>query len=333
MNVKEDGSDPRLQSAITRISPTRRVLGSSEMRELMDRLSAQQASLIRSAALMDPEYLGRSYYIDAKTGKRIAHELEPEELSGFVTAWGVDPMTCIRSLNETVSRVEEPGRFGRYVKAAVELEILMDRQSWFDDGAVYRGLPEYLMHGYTDMGSQASVTERAGREKIKVDKVSLVERLAECKRRGVHDAKERDRLLGWYYERVRRDIEFDETGVEQLSRDFGNESIVLSEYLEKGMGVCRHLSIFFQLYLQEAGLECRVVKGDLRFFIFKGRHAWNLVRVEDGVILVDVTHPNAERPFMISGASEQEVYALAAEQSRDYSPTPDEQNYYKIGAA
>jgi hypothetical protein len=189
------------------------------------------------------------------------------------------------------------------------------------------------MHGYTDMGTHSSPTERAGREKIKIDKVRLASRLAECKKRGVSGGEEVDPLLAWYYNCVRRDIEFNEVGVEKLSRDFGNESIVLSEYLEKGMGVCRHLSIFFQLYLQEAGIDCRVVKGNLKFYIFKGRHAWNIVSFKDRVLLVDVTHPNGDQPFMLSGANEAELYRKAEEDSRSYDPTPDEQNYFKIGIA
>ena len=282
---------------------------------------------------MDADYLSHSYYLDPKTGKRIAHELEPNELAGFVASWGVAPMECIRAMNRAITTIPDSGRRDRYVQAAVELEILMDQKSWLNDGRVYRGIPEYLMHGYTDMGTQASPTERVGREKIKVDKVRMAARLAECKRRGVVKGLDRDRLLAWYYECVRRDIEFNESGVEKLTRDFGNESIVLSEYLEKGLGVCRHLSIFFQLYLQEAGIDCRVVKGNLRFYIFKGRHAWNLVRFRDRVVLVDVTHSNVTKPFMVSGSSEEEVYEQAAEHSRRYDRTPDEQNHYKIGAA
>lgn len=319
--------------SVTRVSPSRRVLGSKEMRQLMERLSAQQASLARSVALMDDDYLNHSYYLDPKTGKRIAHELEPNELTGFVTSWGVAPLECIRAMNDAIAAVPDAGRRDRYIKAAVELEILMDRKSWLNDGQVYQGIPEYLMHGYTDMGTQASPTEREGREKIKVDKIRMAARLADCKRRGVAQNVDRDRLLSWYYQTVRRDIAFDESGVDKLSRDFGNESIVLSEYLEKGLGVCRHLSIFFQLYLQEAGFDCRLVKGNLKFYIFKGRHAWNLVRLDDRVVLVDVTHPNGDIPFMLSGSTEQEVYEQAGAQSRSYERTPDEQNHYKIGTA
>src|SRR3970040_2258795 len=124
----------------------------------------------------------------------------------------------------------------------------MDQQIWAEDGKVYRGIPDYLMHGYTDMGTHSSPTERSGREKIKIDKIRLVSRLTESQRRGVSWKSEVYALLAWYYNCVRRDIEFNELGVEKLSRDFGNESIVLSEYLEKGLGVCAHVSLFFQLH-------------------------------------------------------------------------------------
>ncbi len=319
--------------SVTRVSPGRRKLGSKELRDLMERLTAQQASLVRSVALVDPEYLDKSFYLDPKTGKRIAHELEPSELADFLTSWAVAPMETTRSMNATIGRLPESSRKDRYVRAAVELETLMDQQVWIEDGKVYRGIPDYLMHGYTDMGTHSSPTERAGREKIKIDKIRLAKRLSECKKRGVSGMSEVDRLLAWYYDSVRRDIEFNELGVEKLSRDFGNESIVLSEYLEKGLGVCRHLSIFFQLYLQEAGIDCRVVKGNLKFYIFKGRHAWNLVSLDDRVVLVDVTHPNGDQPFILSGTSEDDVYRRAEADSRSYEATPDEQNYYKIGNA
>lgn len=321
------------QASVTRVSPSRRRTTSRDLSRLLDELSAQQASLARSVVLLDPEYLNHSFYLDPKSGKRIAHEIEPDELVDFLSSWTAAPLECIRALNRAVQAVPAGSRQERYIQAAIELEILMDRQSWTGDGQVYRGIPPYLMHGYTDMGGQASPTERLGREKIKIDKRGMSDRLADCKRQGVRIDGDVESLLAWYYDRVRQDIEFNESGVEKLSKDFGNESIVLSEYLEKGLGVCRHLSIFYQLYLQEAGIECRLIKGNLSFYIFKGRHAWNLVHAGDRVILVDVTHPSMHRPFMLIGESEEDVYAQAEAQSRRYDPTSDEQNYYKIGAA
>jgi len=74
-------SDASLES-VTRVSPSRRVLGSKEMRQLMEGLSAQQASLARSVALMDKDYLSHSYYLDpnrararAQRAHRFRHQL------------------------------------------------------------------------------------------------------------------------------------------------------------------------------------------------------------------------------------------------------------------
>ena len=299
----------------------------------MDRLTAQQTSLVRAVTLNDEEYLGHSFYIDSEIGKRVAHELEEEELSRFTTSWGVAPIECIRSMNRAICRIDEPGRRERYIRAAVDLEILMDHQNWSDeDGKIYCGIPTYLMNGYTDMGTMPSPTERNGREKIKVDKIQMKSLLVQCKREGLATSQPGVELLEHLYEVVRRDIEFNEKGVERLSREYGNESIVLSEYLDQGMGVCRHLSIFFQLYLQEVGIHSRVVKGNLRFYVFSGRHAWNVVQLGDQFVLVDVTHPDVQRPFILTESSEESLYGRAGDFDRSYVATPDENNYYKIGA-
>ena len=319
--------------AITRVSPKRRTLGINSMRVLLEGLTAQQASLVRSVALVDPDYLNHSFYLEHQTGKRIAYELRSSELGIFIAGWVVAPLESIRSTNEAILQIESPSRRERYVQAAVQLEILMDQFSWTVDGNVYQGIPDYLMHGYTDLGSQPSVTERSGREKIKVDKQSMLDRLLETRRRSLTLSRHREELVGWSYNAVRRDIQFNQIGVEELSRSFGDESIILSEYLDKGLGVCRHLSILFQLYLQEAGIDCKVVKGNLKFYIFQGRHAWNLVRLHGRIYLIDVTHPNVNEPFIVSGFSEREVYQRAREYSRKYQATPDEQNHYKIGTA
>ena len=57
-----------------------------------------------------------------------------------------------------------------------------------------------------------------------------------------------------------------------------------------------------------------------------------VVRAGDEVMLVDVTHPSMERPFIVSGSSEDDVYKIAEASDRIYVPTPDEQNHFKIGA-
>ena len=319
------------ENAGTHRSAFLKLRGPRSTRRLLDRLTAQQVSLVRSVALEDTSYLNASYYDDPATGKRIAHELERKELARFSQGWEESPVACIRSMNQAIARIEEGHRRDRYVKAAVDLEVLMDRQCRTGPcGRVYRGIPDYLTNGFTDMGSLSSVTDRNGREKIKVDKQRVRGRLVSCKRRAVSGEPDEE-LLVHYYAAVRRDIKFNEPGVDQLFREYGDRSIELSRYLDLGLGVCRHLSIFFQLYLQEAGIESRLVKGDLKFFVFSGRHAWNLAWIGERVALIDVTHPDLNNPFIIWGDSLEEVYEGASGASRYYVPTPNDQNHFKIG--
>lgn len=312
-------------------SPFLKLHGPRSTRRFLDRLTAQQLSLVRAVALGDPDYLNGSFYEDPATGKRIAHELEGKELSLFTSSWKEEPVPCIRTMNQAIARITEGRRRDRYVKAAVDLEVLMDQQCRSGpSGRVYRGIPRYLMNGYTDMGLLSSVTERNGREKIKVDKQRVRNRLVACKRRAVSE-KEGEELLTSYYSAVRRDIKFNEPGVDKLLREYGDRSIALSRYLDLGLGVCRHLSIFYQLYLQEAGIESRLIKGDLKFFVFTGRHAWNLAWLGGRVALVDVTHPGENQPFIVWGETPEEAYQRAAGVSRYYTATPDDQNHFKIG--
>lgn len=330
-NLETTGWATSNAASITRVGPKHRRLASTDLNRLSDRFTAQQASLIRAVVLNDLEYLNNSFYVDPKSGHRVAYELEVNELEQFLTSWGVGAPECSRLMNQAIERIPTPSRRDRYIQAAVSLEVLMDRAVWCPDSRIYQGIPNYLMHGYTDMGSQPE-GERAGREKIKVDKERMQTRLFECRRQSVVGEKSPHALISWFYQWVRKDLEFDELGVEKLARDFGNESIVLNEYLDKGLGVCRHLSIFFQLYAQEAGLDARLVKGDLRFYVFKGRHAWNLVRSDHQLTLVDVTHPSMDRPFIVTGSNEEDVYRKAQVSDRIYLPTPNEQNHFKIGA-
>ena len=318
-------------NAGTHRSPFLKLHGPRSTRRLLDRLTAQQVSFVRMVALDDTDYLDSSFYEDPSTGKHIAHELGRKELTSFASCWKDGPVQCIRTMNQAIAGIEEGRRRDRYVKAAVDLEVLMDRQCRTGpNGRVYQGIPGYLMNGYTDMGSLSSVTERNGREKIKVDKERVRGRLVACKRHAVSN-RQSEEILGHYYAAVRRDIKFNEPGVDKLFLEYGDQSIALSRYLDLGLGVCRHLSIFFQLYLQSAGIDSRLVKGDLKFFVFTGRHAWNLAWLGERVALIDVTHPDVNKPFIVWGNTPEEVYERAAGMSRSYVATPNDQNHFKIG--
>jgi hypothetical protein len=301
------------------------------MHRLEESLSAQQISLIKAAAREEREFLTHSYYVDGATGRRTALGLEGQELNTFVERWQGDPVATIRFINEAVSHIERASRQERYLAAAVELEILMDRECppSLEEG-VGRGIPTYLVHGYTDMGALSRHAQ--ARERFRVDKDKMRQRLLEARRQALATGVTPESLLLHFYGRVRHEVEVDEPAAWELFQQCGDQTIALSQFLERGVGVCRHLAIIFHLYLQEVGIAARVVKGDLRFMAFQGRHAWNVAFLGDSVTLIDVTLPDVEHPFVLKGRSEEEVYALAATARREYQPTSDEENFYKINA-
>jgi transglutaminase superfamily protein len=298
------------------------------------RLTAQHTSLVRAVALSRADYLRSSYYRDPSTGQRTAHPLEEKEWSRFAADWAVEPIACIRAMNAAIAKLRTPVRIQRYLQAAVELETLMDHgASRAPEGRVFSGIPCYIMDGYTDMGRNPSPTRRGGREKIRVDKRRLKAWLIESRWRALACKPGLEELLAGFYEVVRRSLRLDEARVRHLSLDSGDRSIDLSRFLDDGVGLCRHLSILYQLCLQEAAIPARVVKGTLRILGIGGRHAWNLAWLRGRVALIDVTLPSRRGPLILVGASQEEVYRMANEGDRRYIPTPDEENHYKIGGS
>ncbi len=115
-------------------------------------LTAQQTNLVRSVLRDETHYLNHSHRLHPKTGVKTVMRLVPEELARFRSAWEKRPVDCIGSMNRAIASVREPTRSVRYLLAAFDLEILMDRS---DPPATSRdlvGIPGYLKDGYTDLG-------------------------------------------------------------------------------------------------------------------------------------------------------------------------------------
>jgi hypothetical protein len=299
----------------------------------IDQLTAQQVSLIRAVVLNRADYLERSYHRDPASGQRIAYSLEEDEWSRFAAAWSVEPIACIRAVNRAIAELRAPDRIRRYLEAAVELETLMDRGT---PGApvarVFSGIPPYIMDGYTDMGRNPSPTRRQGREKIRIDKERLKSWLVATRWQALASESSLEDLLASFYDVVRRSVSFDEARVRELSQAGDDRSVNLSDFLDDGVGVCRHQAILYHLCLQEAAIPGRVVMGSLQVCGLTSRHAWNLAWRGGRVALVDVTLPTRQGPLIVVGSTQEEVYAIVNREDRRYVPTPDQQNHYKIGA-
>lgn len=291
-------------------------------------LNAQQTNLVRSVLRDEAHYLNHSHRLHPQTGIKTVMRLVPEELARFRSAWEKRPVDCIGSMNRAIASVREPPRSVRYLHAAFDLEILMDRSSPSVTSRDLVGIPAYLKDGYTDLGSSQR------REKILVDKERLSPVLVSCKQRAIEELSE-----------SRVSVELLETHLRELGSTLresvgyregepgaraSEETVLLSDCVERREVACRHLSILMQLRLQECGISSRLTKGVLRLFGLKGRHAWNVVHHGGSVALVDVTFADDDGPLVLVGTEIGEVYRRATERNRGYCPSPDTANHYRL---
>ncbi len=188
-----------------------------------------------------------------------------------------------------------------------------------------------MKDGYTDLGFSPSGSRR---EKILVDKERLSQQLVSRKRRAIEELSE---------SRVSADLL--ETHLRELGTTLresvgyregepgprqSEETVFLSDCVERRSVACRHLSILMQLRLQECGISSRLTKGVLRLFGLKGRHAWNVVHHGGSIALVDVTFAEDDGPLVLVGTALGELYQRAADSNRVYRPSPDTSNHYEI---
>jgi hypothetical protein len=293
-------------------------------------LSAQQTNLARSVLRDEPGYLNHTHHIHPKTGCKTVMPLESEEMMRFHSAWERRPVGCIRAMNRAIASVKTPERSVRYLLAAFDLEILMDRSSIPAVSEDLVGIPGYLKDGYTDLGFFPSPHRR---EKILVDKERLRRQLVSCKSQAIEELQGEApvEVLRTHLRELGRALR-ESVGYKEgeLGPRRSEETVLLSDCVERRSVACRHLAMLLQLRLQECGIASRLAKGVLRLYGLKGRHAWNIVRHGEAIALVDVTFGEDEGPLVIVGASLDELYQRAADIHRIYLPSPDTSNHYQI---
>jgi len=293
-------------------------------------LTAQQANLIRSVLREDPTYLNHTHQRHPVTGGKAVTPVQDGERRGFGEVWQDRPVQAIGSMNRAMHEVKSEARKERYVKAAVDLEIVMDRSGSEGPTENRVGIPGYLQDGYTDLGLLALQRRR---ERILVDKGRLKSQLVASRTEALNELSRTD-VASDLLSRLRRmalslrsEVFYQEG--EPMSRS-GSGTVLLSQCVEQGMLGSRHLSILMQLRLQESGISSRLVKGGLRLYGLKTRHAWNVVMDQGAIAIIDVTFAEGDTPFVIVGATLPELYARAERVNRSYQESPDTANYYMM---
>ena len=294
-------------------------------------ITAQQTNLVRTVLSGSEDFLLRPCDRDPESGRRRIAPLGNNEVQRFEVVWAEKPIECIRSMNRAIQRVDEPARFARYLRAAVDLELVMDREGARTNDRDHLGIPAYVTDGYTDLGFHPSIDGRRTRERIYVDKRGLRPQLLESKHEGVATLGQREAFghcLAKLGQSLRDSVGFEEGRRHPHSDD---ETVLLSDRVEKRAVAARELAILFQLRMQEAGISSRIVKGVIRLYGLKARHAWN-VAFEGGVCaLVDTALAEDEGPFVLVGENLQKLYQQAAERYfRVYCPSPDSFHCYRV---
>jgi hypothetical protein len=297
------------------------------------RWTAQQTNLVR-AVIDETHHLDAPLPRDPVSGKRYVSPLNQPELERFYETWSADPIACIRAANEAIGLLRDPWRRQRYLEAAVDLEIEMDREiharEWRRD---LSGLPAYLPDGYTDYGLQSSGGADSRRERILVDKERLKRELLTARSTAV-EAMSRssfgglETLLLEPATRLRTELDYEETRVR--GDEEKDATLRLSDRLERGGLGRRHLAILYQLRLQEAGLRSTMTKGVVRLFSFKLRHVWHVVHEGSRLALVDVGFADGTSPLVLFGHSLDEIGEQAAQHHRSYSPCAKSRNRYQV---
>lgn len=297
-------------------------------------LTAQQINLVRS--VIDPTHrFDRPPVPAPASGRRSVFPLEGDELARFRSVWSVDPVECIRAMNRGIGRVTEPRRRSRYLEAALDLEILMDRRERENmAGKDLVGNPSYLADGYTDLGVHASVDPLRRNERIFVDKERLRPELLTSKRQAIEGFPGPESgpdifemALFEIARSLRTSLGYDET---QPNRRRDDDTVMLSDSVAQRTVNCRDMAILLQLLLQEAGVQSRLANGTLRLFGLKLRHAWNVAQDGKLFAIVDATFAENSGPLVLSGGNLEEIYQRAGKLHRKYCPGPESFHRYQI---
>ena len=291
-------------------------------------LTAQQANLVRAVLRDDTSYLNRPHERHPTTGGRAVTALEPAEIVRFADAWGGSPVRCLKLMNGAIARLS-PARAPRYLDASLDLEIRMDHEDGHVAAGEFVGIPDYLVDGYTDLGRKG----KSHRQAIVVDKKGLSAELRAWKESSVQGIA-RETLTAPLSDFLRATASALRESLGYREERFGSTrgpgTVLLSDCVRRRAVSYRHLALLMQLMLQEQGLGSRVVKGVLRLYGLKGRHAWNLVSDGPRLALVDATFADGDAPFVAVGSSLGEVYARALERARHYEAAPDAANHYTV---
>jgi len=266
-----------------------------EQQEKIPQWTVQQR-VLGSAILTGEEKATISYQLEGSS-RHMTHQITEKEIPQVIKRIKADPkdaqamcrinLMAIARDPRRQSPQKIKDRLERYLKAYINLIINADKINFPEGEKIYHDVPAYIPDGLSDMGGSKEIDpQKRSREKIRVNKAKVYEQAKDLltdiftknltKQEIVHE------VAKYVYTQMHYDYKGDALFEEQKGRSVG-----VHEYMEQRLGVCRHQAMYTQLLLQLAGITSRLMKCHIN----GGRHACNLVRINNIWHLLDVTNP------------------------------------------
>ena len=288
-----------------------------------DKLSPQVRNLIGIIINNDSTILNTRPIVKSGNEEiRVAVKINKEELEKASQLHGISPYRTHQLFNEGIRNLEDKERVDRYLEASIDLEILLDRMVFPEHPEPMKGIPDYVMDGYTDMGQiedndDREIEDGEFREKFRVQKNQLRKELIWARKRALEYPQERkDELLERTARHIIKVMPYEEWEIKLMAQRVGNKTIIMDESML--YGVCRHHAVMAQALLQEMGIKSKMEKGRHGF----GRHVWLLLD-ENPERIYDIT-------LKASRITNSPFYPADKRVALFYGKTPDEINNYKI---
>lgn len=215
-----------------------------------------------------------------------------------VLAYGRENMFAIAQ-DQNITPEQRNERFGRYLKAYLEMQLKLDRAAFPPDpSTIKNGVPDYIPDGLSDMGSDNELdATRRSREKIRIDKRQIFGQARELFEKvfqsdtGKMSLERRKKFIVEcinYHVFTKMPYDYQNRGPINP-----NKSIPLHKVAEDRQAVCRHHALYTQVLLQAFGISSKLLKCELDFGNGnKEPHVANLVRINGKWYLMDVTNPD-----------------------------------------
>ncbi len=247
--------------------------------------------------------------------------LTKADLKRAVQDHAYNPIRTHKLIKYNIRSLKDQERARAHIEAATDLEILLDRLAFQENTTPTKGIPEYIMDGYTDMGQLEDNDDRRFndwgeyREKFRIEKDKIRNRIELIRKKAIERGG--DELLEYIADFILKIMPYDSTKVQAAAKAAGSKTIIMND--DVNFGVCSHYAVMAQIFLQAAGIRSKVEKG----IFFGNRHAWNLIE-DPPERIFDVTEKlrNEGKSALVPVSARIPDFL--------YCPKPPEMNFYKI---